>query len=177
MATNMPFVPSMILSPRMTKESLKVILANAFSLSSSRREIRTSEISSVIPSPPRVPDLDPSKSLGSIAGSDPSHPPNLSAWSRPSLLCELRQRDASFGGTHDVEACAQVGNSVRGRLGLLSRQCEPENRGTTTGQKGSQNTARVERASESCNHLEFRQDNVLEIIVKMRRDRVPFVRS
>src|SRR5258706_3191594 len=64
-ATNIPLVPSMILRPRITKASLNVMLANALSLSSSLSDTRTSVISSVITChPPRVPDLDPSKSFG-----------------------------------------------------------------------------------------------------------------
>src|SRR6266850_1876055 len=50
MATNIPFVPSMIFRPRITKASLNVMLAKAFSLSSSLSEIRTSVISSPMPS-------------------------------------------------------------------------------------------------------------------------------
>src|SRR6187551_1927593 len=45
MATNVPVFPSMILRPRMTKQSASVMLAKALSFASSRRDTRTSVMS------------------------------------------------------------------------------------------------------------------------------------
>src|SRR5881628_121584 len=119
-ATNIPFVPSMILRPRITKASLNVILANALSLSSSLRDTRTSVISSVIPChPPRVPDLDPSKSFG----------PQPALWPRITLppprgtrtSHTSRNEDAALQSSDHTNIHAPARDSLRGPHRFVER--------------------------------------------------------
>src|SRR5262249_61436489 len=88
MATNRPELPRMTLRPRMTKESLRVMLTKAFSLSSLRSETLTSVISIMRLSPRNLPWRG---GACPHASSCPSPPNAKSLYQRPCLQPELRR--------------------------------------------------------------------------------------
>src|SRR6185312_12143295 len=172
MATNIPLVPSMILSPRITNASLNVMLAKAFSLSSSRSDIRTSVISSVIPChPPRVPDLDPSKSLG----------PQPRLWPRialPPSWGTLDSRtsdyvDAAFQSSNHTNLSAPARDSLRGPHRFVEGTYDTIKSRPAPRQQRSHRAAANDCALQLCKTWEFWKDNVLENVVHRVRNRAP----
>src|SRR5262249_55105197 len=156
----------MILSPRITNESLRVILTNAFSLSSFRRETRTSVIS-IMTISPREPSLGGDLARvgsGSAGVCLLEHPASLPPLKQP---CSLGQTLTSRPTQVDRLV---PGEALHDPLTGNSGRNDPENRRPAASQVGFLHS----RAPQPCAQgLELRPtiaQHALERIAEAQRE-------